>query len=199
LSHHRPKSGLFLRSFIFFNMNEIGSKGIHRRPPAVSGHALACRSQFFWQRRIPKGLRPWRGQGQDERLRGCPQASALIFLGATIRGSILELVQPGRYPSLAIGLDLASPRSPPRGSEGVGATNNPHIQKGKAGTMNTERNDVYSRVTNQIVKAIEAGAGEWRMPWHHSGADRHFPRNAGTELAYRGINILTLWAAADEK
>lgn len=34
---------------------------------------------------------------------------------------------------------------------------------------NSERTDIYTRVTNEIVAAIEAGAGEWRMPWHHDG------------------------------
>ena len=32
------------------------------------------------------------------------------------------------------------------------------------------RADVYSRITAEIVDAIEAGAGDWRMPWHHDGA-----------------------------
>ena len=37
--------------------------------------------------------------------------------------------------------------------------------------------DIYSRVTNEIINAIEAGATEFRMPWHtHAGAGR--PRNA---------------------
>ena len=31
------------------------------------------------------------------------------------------------------------------------------------------RTDVYSRITAEIVAAIENGAGEWRMPWHHDG------------------------------
>ena len=30
----------------------------------------------------------------------------------------------------------------------------------------SERADVYARITAQIVAAIEAGAGEYRMPWH---------------------------------
>ena len=30
--------------------------------------------------------------------------------------------------------------------------------------------DVYERVTSQIVNAIEQGTGNWRMPWHTSGA-----------------------------
>jgi len=24
----------------------------------------------------------------------------------------------------------------------------------------------YQRVTDQIIEAIERGAGEWRVPWH---------------------------------
>jgi len=30
--------------------------------------------------------------------------------------------------------------------------------------------DVYEAVTNQIITAIEAGAGQVAMPWHASGA-----------------------------
>ena len=55
------------------------------------------------------------------------------------------------------------------------------------------RFDLYERVTNEIIKAIEAGAGEYRMPWHHGG---HLPRNADTKLPYRGINLITLGSAA---
>jgi len=55
------------------------------------------------------------------------------------------------------------------------------------------RFDVYERVTSEIIKAIEAGAGEYRMPWHHGG---HLPRNAGTRLPYRGVNLIALGSAA---
>jgi len=27
------------------------------------------------------------------------------------------------------------------------------------------RHDIYATVTDQLVAAIEAGAGNWRMPW----------------------------------
>jgi antirestriction protein ArdC len=37
------------------------------------------------------------------------------------------------------------------------------------------RSDIYATVTAQLVAAIEAGAGEWRMPWHH-GRAHHAPR-----------------------
>lgn len=58
----------------------------------------------------------------------------------------------------------------------------------------TTRADLYSRVTDEIVQAIEAGAGQFVMPWHGIGYGR--PRNAFTGDAYRGINTLVLWAAA---
>lgn len=60
----------------------------------------------------------------------------------------------------------------------------------------TERTDIYTRVTNEIVAAIEAGAGSWTMPWHHDGSAISRPVNAGTGKAYRGSNILSLWIAA---
>jgi len=58
------------------------------------------------------------------------------------------------------------------------------------------RSDVYTRVTEQIVKAIEAGTEEWKMPWHASGASSGYPRNAATGNPYRGVNVLSLWATA---
>ena len=58
------------------------------------------------------------------------------------------------------------------------------------------RSDVYARVTDAIVDAIEAGTGTWRMPWHHSGADVTRPTNVASGKPYRGINTVSLWAAA---
>jgi hypothetical protein len=51
------------------------------------------------------------------------------------------------------------------------------------------RADIYTRITAEIVAAIEAGAGEWRMPWHHDGSSIARPRNVASDRAYRGINI----------
>ena len=56
--------------------------------------------------------------------------------------------------------------------------------------------DIYQRITNQIVAAIAAGAGESRMPWHRKQGIGT-PTNAITGRAYRGINTLLLWAEAD--
>lgn len=60
-----------------------------------------------------------------------------------------------------------------------------------------ERADVYSRITTQIVAAIEAGAGDWRMPWHHDGAATTRPQNVTSRKRYRGVNVLALWIAAE--
>src|SRR5580704_5163014 len=59
------------------------------------------------------------------------------------------------------------------------------------------RVDIYARVTNEIVKAIEGGAGKFIMPWHVTSY--RWPRNAATSKTYQGINTLTLWAAARNK
>lgn len=58
------------------------------------------------------------------------------------------------------------------------------------------RADVYARITADIAAAIEAGAGAWRMPWHHDGAADSRPINAASKRPYRGVNILALWVTA---
>ena len=63
----------------------------------------------------------------------------------------------------------------------------------------TEKQDVYSRVTSQIIKAIEAGVSNWRMPWHTSGKFAFSPINVTSKKPYRGINTVCLWAAAQAK
>jgi antirestriction protein ArdC len=63
----------------------------------------------------------------------------------------------------------------------------------------TEKRDVYATVTAQIVNAIENGVGNWRMPWHTSGRHAFSPINVTSHKAYRGINTVCLWAAAQAK
>ena len=60
----------------------------------------------------------------------------------------------------------------------------------------TDRVDVYQRVTDQIIQAIEAGAETWEMPWHSPEAAFQYPKNVETGKAYRGVNILALWASS---
>lgn len=57
------------------------------------------------------------------------------------------------------------------------------------------RADVYSRVTAEIITAIEQGTGEWRAPWFHNGSSIARPTNVASGKRYRGINTLALWAA----
>ena len=57
------------------------------------------------------------------------------------------------------------------------------------------RADVYSRITAEIVAAVEAGAGAWKMPWHHDGSAITRPTNVSGRR-YRGVNVIALWVAA---
>jgi len=54
-----------------------------------------------------------------------------------------------------------------------------------------DRKEVYESVTAEVVRQIEAGAGQWRMPWS-AIADAGEPVNAMTGNAYRGGNLLVL-------
>jgi antirestriction protein ArdC len=58
------------------------------------------------------------------------------------------------------------------------------------------RSDVYQSITTCIIEAIEAGAGEFHMPWHSHGSAITKPENALTRMDYHGVNVLALWAQA---
>jgi antirestriction protein ArdC len=64
-------------------------------------------------------------------------------------------------------------------------------------TTSLSRLDIYETITNQIIAAIETGSGKMQMPWHRSGASIIRPVNVASRNAYRGINTVALWAAAD--
>lgn len=57
--------------------------------------------------------------------------------------------------------------------------------------------DVHQTITDSIVASIEAGAGDPSMPWHRSGMATLLPKNAATGNAYQGINVVSLWVAAE--
>lgn len=60
--------------------------------------------------------------------------------------------------------------------------------------------DLYKRITDRIVTALEAGTLPWRKPWKDgNGAAYGFPHNAVTGRAYRGINVWLLMMEAEEK
>ena len=59
------------------------------------------------------------------------------------------------------------------------------------------RRDIYADITNQLIAAIEADPGKPSMPWRRSAGPLFMPVNALTKNAYSGINIVSLWVAAE--
>jgi len=59
--------------------------------------------------------------------------------------------------------------------------------------------DIHQIITDKIVALIEAGVDTFSLPWHRTGASSILPKNALTGNAYNGINVLSLWATAEEK
>jgi antirestriction protein ArdC len=62
----------------------------------------------------------------------------------------------------------------------------------------TNRQDVYTRITNQIVEQLEKGVRPWVKPWnaeHAAGRITRPLRHNGQP--YSGINILSLWMSAE--
>jgi len=58
------------------------------------------------------------------------------------------------------------------------------------------QNKIYEAVTNRIIEQLEEGVTPWQRPWAGGGG---LPENAASGRRYRGINTLTLWAAAEAK
>ena len=61
----------------------------------------------------------------------------------------------------------------------------------------TKKQDVYTRITNQIVSHLEKGVRPWVRPWnaeHAAGRITRPLRHNGKP--YSGINVLSLWASA---
>jgi antirestriction protein ArdC len=66
--------------------------------------------------------------------------------------------------------------------------------------MNTDRQDVYTRITNAIVADLEKGVRPWLKPWNAAHTDGRIARPLRHNgLPYSGINILMLWASAIEQ
>jgi antirestriction protein ArdC len=64
----------------------------------------------------------------------------------------------------------------------------------------TAKQSIHDRVTATILEQIDGSPGDPVMPWHQpAGSTLHIPKNATTDSAYRGLNILMLWIAADMK
>jgi antirestriction protein ArdC len=61
--------------------------------------------------------------------------------------------------------------------------------------------DLYSKVTDSIIKQLEAGVIPWTKPWaiESKKGVAYVPTNVATGRPYSGINTLLLWAEALEK
>lgn len=60
-----------------------------------------------------------------------------------------------------------------------------------------EKQDIYTRITSQIVNQLEKGVRPWVRPWnaeHAAGRITRPLRHNGKP--YSGINVLSLWASA---
>jgi antirestriction protein ArdC len=65
--------------------------------------------------------------------------------------------------------------------------------------QNSERQDVYTRITAKIVASLEQGVRPWFKPWSGENAAARITRPLRHNGApYSGINILMLWAASLE-
>jgi antirestriction protein ArdC len=66
--------------------------------------------------------------------------------------------------------------------------------------MTTQRSDVYSRVTNKIIADLEQGVRTWMRPWSAENTVGKIVRPLRHNgIPYKGINVVMLWAAAQQK
>jgi antirestriction protein ArdC len=71
----------------------------------------------------------------------------------------------------------------------------PQAKKGKA-----MKQDVYSKITDQIVAELEKGVRPWLKPWNAEHAEGRITRPLRANgIPYRGINVVMLWSAAMAK
>ena len=59
------------------------------------------------------------------------------------------------------------------------------------------KRDIHAEITSKLVAAIEANPGEPTLPWRKSSGPLWLPVNALTGKPYNGINIVSLWVAAE--
>lgn len=61
----------------------------------------------------------------------------------------------------------------------------------------SQRREIHAEITGKLIAAIEADSGKPSMPWRRSSAPLFMPVNALTEKPYNGINVVSLWVAAE--
>jgi antirestriction protein ArdC len=65
--------------------------------------------------------------------------------------------------------------------------------------QNTERQDIYTRITGKIIASLEQGVRPWMKPWNGENAAGRITRPLRHNgMPYSGINILMLWCASVE-
>lgn len=70
----------------------------------------------------------------------------------------------------------------------------------KSSNSISARADVYTRVTDRIINALEAGTRPWMRPWASAKGNGLVARPLRHNgIAYRGINVVMLWGDAIEK
>lgn len=64
-----------------------------------------------------------------------------------------------------------------------------------------DRTNLYDDITNKIIAELEEGRLPWVQPWGTCAAKAplSLPKNASTDRAYSGINVLILWGAVIER
>ncbi len=63
----------------------------------------------------------------------------------------------------------------------------------------TARTDIYTRVTDRITEQLSHGVRPWLKPWNAEHAAGRITRPLRSNgVPYKGINILMLWASAEE-
>ena len=75
-------------------------------------------------------------------------------------------------------------------------------RRSSSAETNKAKTDLYQRVTDKIIAALEQGTLPWRKPWKtakHSQTALCFPVNAITGREYSGMNVVLLWMDATEK
>ena len=63
----------------------------------------------------------------------------------------------------------------------------------------TPKKNLFETITDKIISVIEAGEANGGIKWAGQGASAGLPINLKTGNPYNGVNVLLLWATAQEK
>lgn len=66
-------------------------------------------------------------------------------------------------------------------------------------TSNSQRSDLYGRVTDRVIADLEKGVRSWTKPWTSTGNGRVTMPRRHNGIPYKGINVLILWGEAIDR